>query len=152
MRRFGEAYRADKRYTARPGAYALLLREGKALLTLQTDEHSTELQFPGGGIDPGESPMQALHRECLEETGWRIGNLRRLTAYRRFVFMPEYDLWAEKICHIYLGRPVQRLCAPSEAGHEALWVPLEEARTELDSAGDRAVVDAFLGGSPCWRK
>lgn len=28
--------------------------------------------FPGGGIEPGESPEQAAHRELFEETGLRI--------------------------------------------------------------------------------
>lgn len=32
--------------------------------------------LPGGGLDPGESPADALHREVWEETGQRIGEPR----------------------------------------------------------------------------
>ena len=89
--RFGEPPRADVRYRMRPGAYAVLLRKGRMLITYQEDPDD-EFQLPGGGIDPGEDPIPALHREVLEETGWRIGSARRMGAFRRFTYMPEYDL------------------------------------------------------------
>jgi 8-oxo-dGTP diphosphatase len=96
-----------------------------------------EFQLPGGGIDPGESPLRALHREVLEETGWTIAGIRRLGAYRRFTYMPEYDKWAEKVCSIYLARPVRSLGPPREAGHTAVWMALDVAARMLDNEGDR---------------
>jgi 8-oxo-dGTP diphosphatase len=109
-RRFGEAPRSDQTYRIRPGIYAILPLGDDLLLTFQGGIHQ-ELQLPGGGIDPGEHPIAALHREVYEETGWRIAAPRRLGVYRRFTFMPEYDLWAEKICHIYLARPLRRIAS-----------------------------------------
>ena len=113
------------------------------MLTYQS-EPVPEFQLPGGGIDPGESPLQALHREVLEETGWRVGLLRRLGAYRRFTFIPEYDLWAEKLCQIYVGRPTLRLGPPIEAGHEPLWVPPATAAEMLANPGDRMFLQRVL--------
>lgn len=139
IRRFGEPVEKGRRYRLRVGAYAVLPRGGALLLTHQA-EPVPELQLPGGGVDPGESPLAALHREVFEETGWRIAPLRRLGAFRRFTYMPEYDLWAEKLCHIYLARPVRRLAAPQEPGHTALWLPAEEAEKRLGNPGDRHAV------------
>jgi len=60
MRRFGDPYRADKRYKPRPGVYALLEDRGQLLLTEQDDRwDGPQLQLPGGGIDPGEGPLWA---------------------------------------------------------------------------------------------
>ncbi len=119
----------------RPGAYAILPRDGKVLVTYQGEPHD-EIQLPGGGIDPGEGPIEALHREVFEETGYRIAAPRKLGVFRRFVFMPEYDLFAEKLCHIYLAFPVRPHGPPTEPGHIALWMAPELALAELYNDGD----------------
>lgn len=142
IRRFGASPEAGRRYTRRMGAYALLPEGSNLLLTYQNDP-DPDLQLPGGGIDPGESPIAALHREVFEETGWSIAAARRIGAFRRFVFMPEYDLWAEKICLIYTARPVLRLGPPSETGHSAVWMSAKQAATALRNPGDRHFAEQF---------
>jgi 8-oxo-dGTP diphosphatase len=146
MRRYGTPPLAGQRYTPRPGVYAILLRAGRVLLTHQ-QEPWPEHQLPGGGIDPGENPLHALHREVFEETGWRIGAARRVQVHRRFTYMPEYDLWAEKICTIYLARPALRLGPPSETGHSEVWVPAAAAADLVASPGDRAALIQVLGAA-----
>jgi 8-oxo-dGTP diphosphatase len=136
IRRFDLAPRSDRRYRIRPGVYAVLWRDREVLLTHQ-DEPLPEFQLPGGGIDPGEQPLPALHREVYEETGWTMRLERKLGVYRRFTYMPEYDLWAEKLCHIYLGRPTLRLGEPTEAGHQAIWTDPVNAARLLANDGDR---------------
>ncbi|TNE64189.1 MAG: NUDIX domain-containing protein [Rhodobacteraceae bacterium] len=137
MRRYGEPRLEGQSYRARPGAYAILPKNGRLLLTYQAGIHN-EFQLPGGGIDPGESPVTTLHREVFEETGWRIAQPRFLGAFRRFVFMPEYDLWAEKICHIYRAHPVRKLAEPPEEDHSVHWASPEQAMVSLGNPGDRA--------------
>ncbi|PTX02974.1 NUDIX hydrolase [Pararhodobacter aggregans] len=143
--RYGDPRESGQRYRLRPGAYAVLWRDGRVLLTHQQDPWP-EFQLPGGGIDPGESPIQALHREVYEETGWRIGAARRLGAFRRFTFMPEYDIWAEKLCHIFLARPVRRLGPPTEPGHSAQWMAPEDAADRVGNAGDAAYLRRVIRG------
>jgi 8-oxo-dGTP diphosphatase len=120
----------------RHGAYAVLLA-GRDILVTYQDEPEPEVQLPGGGIDPGESPLQALRREVYEETGWCIATPLRLGAFRRFAYMPEYDLWAEKLCAIYLARPARKLSEPTEPGHSAIWMDAREAAEVLANDGDR---------------
>jgi 8-oxo-dGTP diphosphatase len=143
IRRYGEAVRPGQRYIRRPGVYAVLLRGDHILATHQAAP-VPEFQLPGGGIDKGEQPIAALHREVFEETGWKIAVTRRLGAFRRFTYMPEYDLWAEKVCTVFLALPVRRLGPPSEAGHSAIWLPVDRALKMLGNAGDRGIVAEFL--------
>lgn len=146
IRRYGEAVKAGQRYRFRPGAYAIIA-DGGAILCTHQAEPVPEFQLPGGGIDPGEHPIPALHREVFEETGWTVRIERRLGAYRRFTFMPEYDKWAEKLCTIYLARPVLRRGPPSEPGHSAVWMAAEDAVERLGTAGDRAMLARYLTGA-----
>ena len=136
IRRFGEPVTRGRRHVLRHGAYAVLLRGDRVLVTHQA-EPLPEYQLPGGGIDPGESPLRALHREVWEETGWSIATPRRIGAFRRFTYMPEYDLWAEKLCTIYRAWPVRPLGPPSEPGHSAHWMDVAQAADLLGNSGDR---------------
>jgi 8-oxo-dGTP diphosphatase len=143
MRRYGEPVKAGQKYRHRPGAYAIVLRGTDLLLTHQA-EPEPEFQLPGGGVDPGESPIRALHREVFEETGWHISTPVKLGTYRRFAYMPEYDMWAEKLAHIYLARPTLQMGPPSEPGHKAIWAGAREALELLANAGDRDFLRALM--------
>src|SRR6056297_1505861 len=103
-----------------------------------------ELPLPGGGIDPGESPLHALAREVMEETGYAIHGLRRLGMFHRFTYMPEYDLHAQKQCHIYAARLGPRRSEPTEEGHSAVFLPWAEACDLLAVSGDRHFVSLWL--------
>lgn len=135
MQRFGEPAQRGIKYTERAGAYAILERDGRLLVTFQ-ERPLAEYQLPGGGIDPGEGAIQALHREVREETGWSIRISRRLGVYQRFTYMPDYDLWARKLCHVYLAHPTLCLGAPTEPYHTAVWLDPEDAVARLASSGD----------------
>jgi 8-oxo-dGTP diphosphatase len=143
IRRFGERIVPGQYYKPRPGAYAILPRNGALLVTHQAKPFP-EFQLPGGGIDPGESPIQALHREVFEETGWLIAAPRKIGSYRRFVYMPEYDLWAEKVGHVYLARPVLQKSGPLEPGHIAVWMSPKEATQQLGTESDRHFISQFV--------
>lgn len=61
----------------RVAAYALVERRGKILLTHWRRGHLHGWTLPGGGIESGEDPRDAVIREVLEETGLeaRVGKL-----------------------------------------------------------------------------
>lgn len=141
--RFGLGPEVGRHYRRRPGAYAVLIRDGLILLTHQ-QQPVPEFQLPGGGIDPGEGPIRALHREVFEETGWTISSPVRIGAYRRFAYMPEYDLFAAKLCEVWVARPILRLGPPSEPGHSAHWFGPNEALAALDDPGSRVMLRRVL--------
>lgn len=52
----------------RPSVYGIIIEKGRILLSKQWDGYD----FPGGGIEVGETVREALKREVKEETGLNI--------------------------------------------------------------------------------
>ena len=142
IRRYGEPVKAGQTYKRRPGVYAILAR-GDCILATHQAQPESEYQLPGGGVDKGELPIAALHREVREETGWKIAIGHQLGVFRRFTYMPDYGFWAEKVCTVYLARPIYRLGPPTEQGHQAIWLTLAEAMGKLGNIGDRSMLARY---------
>ena len=64
----------------RTAAYGVVTSNRGVLLTELSELTSSPglWTLPGGGLDPGESPQEALHREVWEESGQRVTDLRLL--------------------------------------------------------------------------
>ena len=135
--RVGKPPRPGIRYGRRPGAYGVVLC-GRGLLV--TVGPGGDVQLPGGGIDPGESPERALRREALEETGWAVRPLRRVAVWRRFDWIDEEARFAEKVMHMHLARAIRRLGPPSERGHAALVLGWDEAAERLSPPGEADLI------------
>ena len=141
MRRFGTPPTPGRPYRDRPGVYSVILSGGDMLLA----EQGGDLLLPGGGIEPGESVLAALHREVWEETGWRVAPVRRLGAYRRYTWLYEEKYWCRKTAHIYLCQAVRRLSPPVEPDHTPVWMPAQLAISRLAQDGERVFAARALG-------
>lgn len=70
-------------------------------LQLRSTQKPDHWQWPGGIMDPGETPWQCAVREALEETGLHLGTEPRLLAMH---FLPPMDSWPlHKIGFIFDG-------------------------------------------------
>ncbi len=61
----------------------VLCREGKLLIgqRMPNDRHGLKWEFPGGKVEPGETPKEALVRELREELGVECTIGRELARY-----------------------------------------------------------------------
>ena len=106
----------------RLAAYALLVDgAGRVLLTRQPDGRGRlgRWSLPGGGVEHGEHPEQAVLREVREETGWgvRVGELREVVSdigtvgRRRRVLHTVRLIYQAKVIAAEPDSPGQRLSA-----------------------------------------
>lgn len=73
----------DRSYpSALLGSARALVFRGRKVVVVR-DRNGAEHVQPGGHIEQGETAEQAVRRELLEETGWRVGEL----AYFGFSFV-----------------------------------------------------------------
>ena len=47
--------------------------------------------------------------------------------FHRFTYMPDYDIWAQKLCTIYLAEIGPRLTAPTEPWHQPVFLSWDDA-------------------------
>ena len=90
MRRFGNVPNLEKKYTRRPGVYAILTRGDQILLTYQ-EEPDFEFQLPGGGIDQALEDINIVNNGKIFfflDTAGRLGkfNLSRPFDFRSATF------------------------------------------------------------------
>lgn len=74
---------SDHPFSENPKHVWVLCRyEGKWLLTKHKERG---LEFPGGKVEGGETPLEAASREVLEETGGEVANLTYIGQYEVFL-------------------------------------------------------------------
>lgn len=135
----------DSNSASIPVVCALIERDGRVLLARRPlHKHlGGQWEFPGGKVEPGESPAAALHREIREELGGKITALRALppTAH-------DYQTVRIKlipfICTLAADSPPLVVHE-----HDALaWVLPDELRTHALAPADLPVVDSYLKTKP----
>jgi ADP-ribose pyrophosphatase YjhB (NUDIX family) len=131
----------------RPAIYGVLIQNGHVLLVRAPQTFLGVVGFPGGGIELGEAPLDALRREFTEETG--------------LVVEPVRVLWATNQLHRARLNPAQQLIAthwevrlvggtlmPQGNGDDvetAFFCPLHNLPVDEMLGVDREVVPLLLG-------
>lgn len=137
----------------KPGATvaAVVERDGRFLCVRERTRQGVRLNQPAGHLEPGESLVEAVVREALEETGWHVRPraligvfLARFTwpddgtdvTYLRFAFACEPTA-------LDAGRPLDPEIL------EACWLSPEDLRANVAEHRSRLVLDtldAYLAG------
>ena len=123
-------------------AAALILRAGEVLIGQRRPDQPMALQweFPGGKIEPGESPEQALARELDEELGITAVVGPRVTHIRhnyRHVGAVDLQFFA---VHEFTGEIDNRIF------HQVRWTKLEELTDFEFLAADRGLIRDLAAG------
>jgi 8-oxo-dGTP diphosphatase len=118
---------------------AVIERDGRVLVAQRPPDKHYPLQweFPGGKVEPGESPQAALAREIREELGVEI-QIGDLVARFRHDYGDghDYDL-AFYRCRILVGEPRP---VPGQGVHRLAWVEPHRLRELEFLEGNRALV------------
>ena len=119
----------------RVAAYAVVERRGQILLTHWRRGHLHGWTLPGGGLEAGEDPRDAVVREVFEETGLEAKVGKLLGVDSRVMVREEVPEGSDPELHtirIVYRATVKDAPLRNEIGgssDEARWVPLREVRS-----------------------
>ena len=111
------------------GIHALIKNDGRFLIMRRTKTKTympDKWDIPGGSMEIGETPEQAIIREVFEETGLRVNPGRVLFAFSNFTELPN----RQTIQLVMETKTQQNTIQLNTAEHsEYRWVTVEEARS-----------------------
>ncbi len=127
----------------RVALYGVLVENGQVLMANTRIPSGVITNFPGGGLDLGEAPLEAVARECKEETGLTVAVKELLFCSQRFQQNPEYP--TEQLMHIFyrVERVGGELMTQGNNDDVASveWTTLQELEHKRILAVDREFID-----------
>jgi len=114
----------------RDSAFAIILHSRHVLLVKARDK--SNWQLPGGRLEPGETPAQAVIREVREETGLSARVGRMTGRYRRE---------DGSVVRVYAVRVRGKLAGAREEIIEQRWVRVREAKEMVGQHTRRRLVE-----------
>lgn len=113
-------------------AAVLIVRNGAvAMIERRTSQRGRYYTFPGGGVEPGESPAEAAAREAWEELGLRVAIGPCVAEVMRDGVM-QYHFAAEIVGGMFgtgTGAEIVGRTAPERGTYLPVWLPLDELTT-----------------------
>jgi 8-oxo-dGTP diphosphatase len=135
----------DLTYRDRPAAFGLAFREGRlALVKVTYPEKPPFHDLPGGAIDPGEGPNEALIREFGEETGLVISPGAELTRADQMFKTKGEDPVNNRCVFLEAQVTGEDAGLKIEQDHELVWIEPIEALKSLRHEAHAWAVAAWL--------
>jgi len=129
------------------GTRGILLDDDRVFLIRHT--YMPGWQFPGGGVEPGETAEESVAREILEETGHEVTGPVELLGFYHNTVLSDRDHVAVYVCrHFRQLKPF----APNYEIAEAGWFSRTALPNDLSPGTARRLDEIFAGAPrrPTW--
>ena len=134
---------------------AAIIRDGDKIFATQRGHGELKggWEFPGGKIEPGETPEEALAREVWEELGLRLpkDRFRKLAVYGepgRIAAYQDGSIWRMVIVVFALELPENSTLRISEESRELRWFSRDELADISIVVTHSDIVDDWFTNAP----
>lgn len=126
-RTFGEGSE-NIQYKHRAGVYAVIFDGKGNIAAVNTPEGYFLI---GGGIEEGETHIECLKRECLEETGYDIEVKDFICKGNKYFYSKSLSRYFYLICYFYITELKGKIKEPVEPDHEFVWIAINDIEEKL---------------------
>lgn len=133
-------------YKKRPGAYAIIVRKEDNKVGIVTD--GFDYFFLGGGIENGETKIEALNRELIEESGYLIKNVKEFNEVGQYLYADGKG-FLDVQAYVYIAEFDNKIKEPIEKDHMVLWVNPEEYVNKLYREWQRYILQEYIKNERC---
>ena len=116
----------DAEYLDREGIY-LIPHRNNQVGVVQTPKGYF---FLGGGLEDGESHLDCIERECLEEAGYSPYIEGRVCSAEAYINHPTIGYF-HPIQAYYFGTLLDRMCSPTETDHILCWIEYNQLKGKM---------------------
>ena len=120
------------------GVFAIIFDDRQRVLCVRMNYASKNWTTPGGKVEPGESPIEAVKREVFEETGYRVEPKQLIGVYAK--------LYNDDLVLCFEAEALSReLWEPNHEISEMRYFARDELPKEMTHVVRTRVEDAFNG-------
>lgn len=120
--------RLGQHYNVQDCSYAVIKNDKGAFAVARTPKGIVLL---GGGVEPGESERDALHREAYEESGYGIRIVSRLGFASQYVNNAAKGRYRLKRGTFFQCELTEKLGPPVDEDHELVWMSYNDTHESL---------------------
>lgn len=126
------------------GTFAMVIDDDGRILCVRMNYAGRNWTTPGGRVEKGESPITALKRETLEESGYNIEVGDLIGVYSK--------TYADDLVLCFTGRVISRSSwSANEEISEVRWFTRSELPDEISLVVRTRILDAFDGARGVFR-
>lgn len=129
-------------YKKRYAVYSIIVRNVDDKIAIGSDDENVFFLL-GGGSNYGESYLDTLKREIIEETGYTIKNIKYFDSVRSWFYSDKYG-YIDTEARIYISEFDEKHSYPIDEDHKLLWVSPYEYKDKLYHEYQRYILKKYV--------